>query len=120
MNAQALELRLRALRLPSFVEHYAGLAEQAASGGWTHVRYLAELAAVESQDRHDRRIARLRQQAKLPRDKTLATLDAGRFPGAVRTQLARLAEVTSLEVVHVPAPLPSHCGQFTIRAQVCN
>ncbi len=115
MNAQALELRLRALRLPSFVEHYAGLAEQAASGGWTHVRYLAELAAVEGQDRHDRRIARLRQQAKLPRDKTLATLDAGRFPAAVRTQLARLAEggfldeYTNVCIFGNPGTGKTHC-----------
>ena len=31
------------------------------------MRYLDELAAVESQERHDRRIARLRRQARFPR-----------------------------------------------------
>ena len=38
-----LELRLKALRLPSFLEQYLELAERAAAEGWSHVRYLAEL-----------------------------------------------------------------------------
>jgi hypothetical protein len=38
-----LELRLKALRLPSFYERYLELAERAAAEGWNHVRYLAEL-----------------------------------------------------------------------------
>lgn len=92
MSAEALELRLRGFRLPSFIAHYAGLAEQAAREGWSHVRYLDELAALEAHDRHDRRIARLMREARLPREKTLATLEADRLPAAVRTQLARLAD----------------------------
>ena len=43
-------------------------------------------------DRTERRIARLLTFSKLPRDKTLATLEMGRFPSPVRTQVARLAE----------------------------
>jgi hypothetical protein len=37
-----LELRLKAFRLPSFLAHYAELAERAAQGGWSHGRYLDE------------------------------------------------------------------------------
>lgn len=59
MSAVTLELRLKGFRLPSFVSHYAGLAEQAARGGWSHVGYLDELAAVEAADRAERRVARL-------------------------------------------------------------
>ena len=97
MSGETLELRLKAFRLPSFVSHYAGLAEQAAQGGWSHVRYLDELAAIEAEERAERRIARLLAQSKLPRDKTLATLDAARFPAPVQTQIARLAEGEFLE-----------------------
>lgn len=97
MSTQTLELRLKAFHLPSFVTHYPGLAEQAAKGGWSHVRYLAELAAVEAAERAERRIARLLTASKLPRDKTLGTLDLDRFPRSVRAQIARLAEGHFLE-----------------------
>lgn len=97
MSAPTLELRLKAFRLPSFLTHYSGLAEQAAKGGWSHVRYLDELATVEAIERAERRIVRLLTASKLPRDKTLGTLDLSRFPKSVRTQLARLAEGDFLE-----------------------
>ena len=92
MNAPSLQLRLKALRPPSFAAHYATLAEQAAKGGWSHTKYLDELAAVEAAERIERRIARLMSASKLPRDKTLATLRLARFPAPVRTQLTRLVE----------------------------
>jgi DNA replication protein DnaC len=97
MSAATLELRLKGFHLPSFVSHYAGLAEQAARGGWSHVRYLDELAAVEAAERAERRIARLLTASKLPRDKTFGTLDMERFAKSVRTQVARLAEGHFLE-----------------------
>lgn len=43
---ETLELRLKALRLPSFHTHYLELAEHAAAEGWGPVRYLAELVCV--------------------------------------------------------------------------
>ena len=97
MSSETLELRLKAFRLPSFLAHYTGLADQAAKGGWSHVHYLDELAAVEAVERGERRIARLLSDSKLPRDKTLSTLDNTRFPSPVRTQVARLAEGQFLE-----------------------
>lgn len=92
MGTPTLKMRLKAFRLPSFVAHYASLAEQAAKGGWSHVQYLDELAAVEASERADRRIARLLSDSKLPCDKTLATLELSRFPRSVRTQLSSLAQ----------------------------
>ncbi len=87
----------KAFRLPSFLAHYAPLADQAAKGGWSHTHYLDELATVEALERAERRIARLMTESKLARDKTMATLDSGRFPAPVRTQVARLAEGQFLE-----------------------
>jgi DNA replication protein DnaC len=87
---ETLELRLKALRLPSFLAHYAELAERAAAEGWSHVRYLAEIVTLEASERADRRITRLMNDAKLPRDKTVATLDLNRFSAPLRGQIRQL------------------------------
>ena len=89
MSTETLEIRLKAFRLPSFLAHYAPLADQAAKGGWSHTHYLDELATVEAVERAERRIARLMTESKLARDKTMAMLDtrafshAGPHPGRV-------------------------------------
>ena len=85
-----LELRLKAMHLPSFLEHYLELAQRAATEGWSHVRYLTELVALEANDRADRRMTRLLKDAKLPREKTLATLDLNRFTAPLRGQIRQL------------------------------
>ena len=82
--AAELNERLKALRLPSFAAHCERLAEQARKQNWDPLRYLAELAEVEALERADRRVARLAKEARLPRGKTLATLELERLPAAVR------------------------------------
>src|ERR1700692_3733281 len=47
---------------------------------------------VEAQERHARRITRLRRDSKLPPGKTFATLDEGRLPPALVRRLHELAE----------------------------
>ena len=85
MSTETLELRLKAFRLPSFLAHYALLADQAAKGGWSHTHYLDELAAVEAVERAERRIARLLTESKLARDKTMANLHFRSGSLAMRT-----------------------------------
>ena len=85
-----LAQRLKQLRLPSFAAHCERLAGQARRRGWDPLRYLAELAEVETVERWDRRVARLTKQARLPRGKTLQSLDTGRLPAAVRGMLPEL------------------------------
>ncbi len=97
MTESTLTLRLKAFRLPSFLGNYQDLAERAKKQGWSHVRYLDELANIEAQDRKDRRIDRLKRQSKLPRDKTLSTLKQRRFPAAVRGQIKSLCQGDFLE-----------------------
>jgi DNA replication protein DnaC len=87
---ETLELRLKALRLPSFLEQYLELAEKAAAEGWSHVRYLAELVTQEANDRTDRRITRLVLDAKLPKDKSVATLDLNRYEAPLRGKIREL------------------------------
>src|SRR4051794_26467567 len=56
---ETLQLRLKAMHLPSFLEHHVELAQRAAAEGWSHVRYLVELVALEASERSDRRMTRL-------------------------------------------------------------
>ena len=88
---ETLELRLKGLRLPGFLAHYASLAKKSAAEGWEEIEYLAQLVALEVAERADRRIKRLLDDAKLPKGKTFATLDLGRYPPPMRAQIQELA-----------------------------
>ncbi len=87
-----LILRLRALKLPSFVSHHAELASRAEREGWGFGQFLKELVELELNERKARRIERLRKQSGLDPDKTLATLDLSRLPVKVRRQVPTLCE----------------------------
>jgi DNA replication protein DnaC len=121
---ETLELRLKALRLTSLLVHYATLAERATHEGWTHVRYLAELVVLEATERTDRRIARLLHDAKLPRDKTLATLDLNRYAGPLKSQIKQLmrgefvAGATNVCLIGRPGTGKSHVMAAIGRALV--
>src|SRR3972149_5457596 len=79
-----LELKLRALKLPSFVAHHGEMAGRAETGGWRFDQFLDALADLELEERTRRRIARVLKASHLPADKTLATLDLARLvPGGV-------------------------------------
>ena len=119
-----LELRLKGLRLPSFLVHYVDLAERAAAEGWSHVRYLAELVTLETSERADRRITRLLNEAKLPRDKTHATLNLNRFAAPLRGQIRQLlrgefvAGATNVCLIGRPGTGKSHVMAALARALV--
>ena len=53
---------------------------------------LLEVLELEAQERHERRITRLRRASKLPPGKTFDTLDEGRLPPALVRRLHELAE----------------------------
>src|ERR1700682_5133287 len=53
---------------------------------------LLDVLELEAQERHDRRITRLRRASKLPPGKTFATLDEGRLPPALVRRLHALAD----------------------------
>lgn len=121
---ETLQLRLKALHLPSFLEHYVELAERAAAEGWSHVRYLTELVTLEANDRADRRMTRLLKEAKLPREKTLATLDLNRFAAPLRGQIRQLlrgeflAGATNVCLIGRPGTGKSHVMAALGRALV--
>jgi DNA replication protein DnaC len=87
-----LQMYLRELRLPTFVERFADLAERAQKEGWSFEQYLADLAEAELTERKQRRIERYSKQSDLPREKTLATLNLSKLPASVKRQLPVLCE----------------------------
>lgn len=90
--SDALDVQLRGLKLPSFVQHHGEYARRAEKEGWAFEQYLRELAEVELTERRHRRVERHRKASGLPADKTLATLEVERLPAPVRRQLPRLCE----------------------------
>jgi len=89
---QSLDVLLRTLRLPSFVERHEELARQAERENWSFDHFLRLLAEAEVADRDSRRTERLRKQSGLPRDKTLEQFDLKRLPAKVRRQVPPLCD----------------------------
>lgn len=87
-----LPAMLRALKLPSFVQHNAEVARAAEKQGWSFEQYLQHLAETELQERKQRRIEKNLRASDLPREKTLGQLSLERLPTAVRRQLPMLCE----------------------------
>ena len=83
---------LRQLNLSSFVDNFAQLSASAASQGWSYDNYLLQLCQLELDCRHQRKIERLLQASKLPREKTLTTFDRSRLKKNVAHQLQMLVE----------------------------
>jgi DNA replication protein DnaC len=86
------ELRelLRGLNLGAMASSCADLALQAAKAGLSHEAFRYELAALETEQRSQRRIERHLRASRLPREKTFATLHLERFSPAIQLQLERL------------------------------
>ncbi len=87
-TGQRLRVMLRALKLPAFAARSEGVAGRAPREGWPFLAVLHELASLDLQDRRRRRIERNLKASRLPTTKTLATLEMGRLPAAVRTQVS--------------------------------
>lgn len=92
MNSHSLEFLLKSVKLPSFASSHQQVAHQAEREGWSFTAYLRHLTETELEDRRMRKIERLVKASRLPKDKTIATLDMSRFPTKVQRQLPVLAE----------------------------
>ena len=87
-----LKMLLKSFKLPAFVANFEEVARKAEREALTHERYLHQLAQLEAYERHNRKIAQLLKQSRLPREKTLATLEQDRLPKKVRALLPALCE----------------------------
>jgi DNA replication protein DnaC len=90
----------RTLRLPTVAANHHLFAQAATKQRLTHTGFLAELLAVEVDDRHTRRIARRINAAKFPRHKRLTDFDPDPIPDLTTASLASLAEATWIEAGH--------------------
>jgi DNA replication protein DnaC len=88
----SIEVLLRSLKLPGFVDNHKEVASQAEKEGWTYARYLRTLVEMEAEDRRRRRVERNLKASNLPPFKTLATFKLEIVPAKVRQQLPALCE----------------------------
>jgi DNA replication protein DnaC len=86
----SLAIMLRTLKLPTFAVMYEQVALRADREGWTLGQSLQHLCELEIEERRLRKIERILKAAYLPPDKTLATLDAKRWPIKVQRQIPAL------------------------------
>lgn len=86
----SLAIMLRTLKLPTFAGVYEQVALRADREGWTLGQSLQHLCELEIEERRVRKIERILKAADLPTDKTLATLDAKRWPTKVQRQIPAL------------------------------
>ena len=112
---EELKEQLRELRLPMFREHFQSLGEQAARESLSYPQYLAELTRLECQTRRQRRIQRLWEQSRLPREKTWDNFDWKRIPLPVARQAESLRDGSFLDrrenllVFGKPGSGKTHC-----------
>jgi len=91
-DSGCLSLRLRSLRLPTFVTHHEEMALRAEREGLGFQQCLGQLVELELASREERKIARLQKRSKLPTDKTLANLKEDCLAPKVKRQLHSLCE----------------------------
>lgn len=92
MSTEALGLLLKAFRLPTMAQIYAGVVQQAEQQGWGYEKFLRHLCEAEAQDRGERKLERLLKQSGLPGGKTLGSLDEAKWPAKVRRVWPSLVE----------------------------
>jgi DNA replication protein DnaC len=85
----SLAVLLRALKLPTFAALQDEIAQNAEQPGWSFGQYLHHLAMLEVEERRRGRIARNLKASQLPGERTLATLQQQRLPGAPSNALRR-------------------------------
>jgi len=90
------------------------LSARAAREGLRHVAFLHAFVAQEASYRAQRRFERLLRESRLPREKTLAQLDLGRFGPVLAQQIERLqsgaflAQAANVIAVGKPGTGKSH------------
>lgn len=92
MSPDPLAMMLRAFRLPTMSQIYARTLEQAEQQNWGYRKFLLHLCESETQDRQERRVARLLKRAGLPEGKTLGSLEEAVLPPKIRRLLPTLLE----------------------------
>jgi DNA replication protein DnaC len=85
------------LKLTKAAEVFATLAEQAKQDDWSHVEYLAAIAAAEAAHSRDRRLAARMRFAHLPRRQELSDFDFSFQPSVDKKLIEDLASCRFVE-----------------------
>jgi DNA replication protein DnaC len=88
----SLEILLKLMRLPSIREQYREVADRAQKEGWGFIQFLKELITIEVEGRRTRKLERLRKSSRLPKDKTLSSVDLSRMPVTIRRIVPELCK----------------------------
>jgi DNA replication protein DnaC len=110
-----LQTLLTQLNLGTMADVFADVALRAAKEGLSHEAYLYELARLETEQRTQRRTARLVRASGLPVEKTFRTLALNRLSPSLQLQLERLKSASFLETatniiaIGKPGVGKSHC-----------
>jgi DNA replication protein DnaC len=110
-----LQTLLTQLNLGAMADVFADVALRAAKEGLSHEAYLYELARLETEQRTQRRTARLVRASGLPVEKTFRTLALSRLSPSLQLQLERLKSASFLEnatniiAIGKPGVGKSHC-----------
>ena len=91
VDAAALPVLLRQLRLPTMVACCDEVTDRAVENGWSLKQALATLCEYELAEREQRRLQRHLREARLPVGKTLATFDMTTLDPSQRQRLTTLA-----------------------------
>ena len=97
MAPDALVLALKSFSLPTMAALYESALQQAESENWGYRKFLQYLCDSEAQDRRERKVTRLLQQAGLPTGKGLGNLDESQLPIKVRRLLPTLLDGAFIE-----------------------
>ncbi len=110
-----LQTLLTQLNLGAMADVFADVALSAAKEGLSHEAYLYELVRLETEQRTQRRTARLVRASGLPIEKTFRTLALSRLSPSLQLQLERLKSASFLETatniiaIGKPGVGKSHC-----------
>src|SRR5713101_2106430 len=110
-----LHTLLTQLNLGTMADVFADVALRAAKEGLSHEAYLYELVRLETEQRTQRRTARLVRASGLPMEKTFRTLALSRLSPSLQLQLERLKSASFLETatniiaIGKPGVGKSHC-----------
>jgi len=91
VDAAALPVLLRQLRLPTMVACCDEVTDRAIEHGWSLKQALATLCEYELAEREQRRLQRHLHEARLPTGKTLTTFDMATVDPSQRQRLTTLA-----------------------------
>ena len=93
MHSQSLlETYLKQLRLPTFLQNYQTVAQDAARTDLPYERYLLALCEAEIQQREVHRVVRAIAQARFPIRKDLASFDFSLVQGVTKQRVLELAQ----------------------------